>query len=961
MSRHLGLLLFLLTGCATISPRFEQDVAASFAADHMRKLETADLELYYPEEYAEAAKHVAARASECVALMRRNDVTQRDYGKVLLFLTSANFNNAYVGGQQQGEPLHSLNPLSATDELFALYDLGGADVGDIACHEMFHYVHFEQTHGFWRVINAIFGPVVPPQAFLERWFTEGVAQYYEGRLLRRVGRPWSPFYRGAFDSFVALRGGDVEPGDLQLNQRQLNPHSGAYLTGLHFVEWLAARYGEDKLWALMELQGQSVFSPLGYTLRFKAIYGLSVGALMDTWRAELKRDFKARQRPETEQILLPDVGQGVRVATHAGSGVTALVSSGNEQVPLLRILEADGRVRVERHLVQLFPTRSWVYVGPYSMSGLSFSADGKRLFLLNDDLIARGDTRAQLWTLDAQTGEVLEVVQDLGRGMGGSISADGRRYVFVDLPPGHARLVERDLETGLDTVLVEAAPGVTLGAPSWNPSHTRLVWAQFEGAGWNLMQRTADGVTTALTHDGNFNYGPRWADDTHLVFERTAGRYLQAHRMNVEQPESIERLTDAPWGVLDPMPSPQGVVFAARDGVHWSIDRAPDTALEAIALQPVETPIAPPHVAPALLVEHDEAYSSLDHLFLPQLRAPSIVGFSGTSLSTFNLAISASLMGRDRLGKHSWILSGSMYVPDYGTNSVSAAYRNLTLAPWNIVAYAERDQFSASDTLPITVYWTGGVSVGRSIFTAPVSLGVQTEVLQPYGYAIQKYVGPSLSVAWASSESTSYGGAQRALAFSLDVAGYPKIFGSDRDLLDVRPAVSFALPVPFSSRHSFVASATGRFLPGAPDGALRLGGVPAWNTLYRNPSNTMSPPGPGTYLPGTLVEGLRGYDDYALRAKYAGIFGARYRYNFIVDRGTASFLYLFPSFFFRQVDVELFGSGAITETQSAKAAGAAVYVRMSFGGVLPVTLLYQFAWRFDFGLPPLHVVAVSFE
>jgi hypothetical protein len=72
-------------------------------------------------------------------------------------------------------------------------------------------------------------------------------------------------------------------------------------------------------------------------------------------------------------------------------------------------------------------------------------------------------------------------------------------------------------------------------------------------------------------------------------------------------------------------------------------------------------------------------------------------------------------------------------------------------------------------------------------------------------------------------------------------------------------------------------------------------------------------------------------------------------------------LWIFPSFFFRQIDVEGFGSMAVTETKIARAAGAALSIRTSFGGILPVSLTYQFAWRFDFGLPPLHIVALSFD
>ena len=140
-----------------------------------------------------------------------------------------------------------------------------------------------------------------------------------------------------------------------------------------------------------------------------------------------------------------------------------------------------------------------------------------------------------------------------------------------------------------------------------------------------------------------------------------------------------------------------------------------------------------------------------------------------------------------------------------------------------------------------------------------------------------------------------------------------------------------------------------------------MGGTSSLTTLYSNAVGDPFPKGPGIYLPGTLVERLRGYDDFAIRAQYVALFNARYRYSFIIDRGFASILYILPSIFFRQVDLEAFGAAAITEAQTARSAGAAVSFRTSIGGFIPLSLTYQFAWRFDFGLPPLHVIGVSFD
>jgi hypothetical protein len=961
MNVRLLWLVGVITACASVSPRFEQDIATTFAQDDMRRLQTPDVELYYPAAYGEQAKRVAARATECLRSLRALQPTKRDHGRALLFLTSSNVNNAYVGGQQGGEPLHSLNPLSATAEIFHWYGLGTADTGDIACHEMFHFVHFEQVENVWRVVNAIIGPVVPSQVFLERWFTEGVAQYYEGRLKRASGRPHSPLYRGSFDSYVVAHHG-LGGGDLSLSMRELAPFSGAYLTGLYFVEWLASTYGEDKLWQLMDVQGRSFFSPLGATLRFKQVYGLSAGALLDVWSAELVASLGNRARPTSQQVLLPDVGQLARLATDPRTGRMAVLSQGIEQVPLLQILAPDGHLEVERKLTQVTFGRDWILAGPNFTSGLSFSPDGRELFVMNDDFIDRGDTRSQLWRIDIATGEVTQVWQALGRSLGGAVSSrDGHlTYTSVELPPsGGAQVVERDLDSGTSTTIFESPASTSIGAPTWSPAHQQLAFSSLDANGWNLVLRQADGTVRHLTTDGAFNYAPHWVDEDHLVFTRTAGRYLQAHRLEVSTGR-LERLSDAPWGVIDAAPTPTGVAFVNRDGSHWSIDALlKGSPSEVVELAVSEQPLPDRHEPDPLIIEQDEPYSSLDHVFLPQLRTPAATASLGTNASgkpTVLTSLYASLDGKDRLGRHAWAINGSLTLPTL-ENSLSAAYTNLAFAPWSITAAAERDGFVDS------TYWTGALSVDRSFWTSPVSLGAQTELVQVPGEAISRYVGPFVSASISSAEATPYGGVQRQLALALDAAFYPHAIGSDRDMGDLRLALTFALPLPISKRHSFVVSVTGRALPGAPAGALRIGGTSRGTSLYQSNDRTV-PKGPGVFLPGTLVEGLRGFDDFVVRATAAALATARYRYSFIIDRGTVSTLYLFPSFFMRQIDVEAFGSAALTDNTSAtwaRAAGASVFFRALFGGALPVSLYYQFAYRFDFALPPLHTVGFAFE
>lgn len=1007
--------------CVTTGPRFEQDVATTFVDDDMRRLETDLLQVYYPAAERDAALRIAARAEECLRAYRALQRTQRPRDKALLFLTSSNYNNAYVSGQYGGEPLHVLNPLSTTAEIFNWYGLSSADVGDIACHELFHYAHFEQVENLWRGVNAVVGPVVSSQAFLERWFTEGAAQYYEGHLGRTVGRPQSPLYRGAFDSFVAAKGG-IGAGDLSLSQRALSPFSGAYLTGLFFVDWLVQRSGEDKLWEVMDRQGRALFVPLGVALRFKTVYGRSLGALVDEFDEHLRDTMKPRERPAGQRVLREPLGQLARLAAHPASGLLAVVTSGNEEPARLRLIEPDGTVRVTQRLPRLTMTRDWVYAGPSSMSGLSFTADGRWLYLLNDDLIARGDTRAQLWKVDTLTGETTMVWKELGRLTGGGVSPDGRSFVTVEALAGGARIVDVDLVTLAKTTLVQAPPAVALAAPQWSLDGKRVAFSRLDRAGWNLVLREADGTLRDLTTDGAFNYGARWSDASHLVFARAAGPYLQAHRLDVDSGH-LEQLTHAPFGLVDPAPTSEGVAFINRAGSGWSLDavaspahaeaeaeagiddeaspppapRGADAPVVTAAAGDDATPPTPdadgPVVAeakasddattsapdvvarsaeggwyepPTPTVEGDDAYSSFDHLFVPQLRAPGVASVSvdPTQLDASTVTLNAIISGRDRLDRHTWALTGWLTVPTM-ENMVQAAYTNHQLAPWTLGVSAGREAYPATARTAAEAFWTGAVTASRTIFTVPLSFGARTEVWQPDGAPLIKYIGPSLSVAYGAGESTGYGGAQRRLGLALDVAAYPKALGSDLDLVDARGSIDLAVPLPLSRRHSLLLSLAGRVLPGAPPGSLRVGGVGRGIGLWAsNASVGRNGLPPSVFLPGSFVEAVRGYDDFSVRATAAGIAHARYRYSFIIDRGSASFLYLFPSLFFRQVDVEGFGAGAMTDATGgrwARSAGAALVIRTLWGGALPASLSYQFAWRFDHGLPPLHSVSLAFE
>jgi len=114
----------------------------------------------------------------------------------------------------------------------------------------------------------------------------------------------------------------------------------------------------------------------------------------------------------------------------------------------------------------------------------------------------------------------------------------------------------------------------------------------------------------------------------------------------------------------------------------------------------------------------------------------------------------------------------------------------------------------------------------------------------------------------------------------------------------------------------------------------------------------------------SFVVPLEGYEDTTLRCDSTVIAGALYTFPLIIDRGWASVLWVLPSLFLRQVDLQAFGNVAWTHDVGwavHRVAGAAVLLRTTFGGALALSFYYQFAWRFDDGLGALNTFGIALE
>ncbi len=955
--RALSLLLpLLLSGC--LIPRFPQDVATGFARERMRTAETVNVRAYYPETGRDNALHTLARLEQCVEALRKKPLRESEREKLQVFFTTSNFNNAYVQPRIAGLPQQMVLPQQLTLELFHLLGLAGGEVGDVSCHEAVHYVHMEQAHGLWQILNTLLGNVHQPNSLVDTWFLEGLATWYESRLGRRVGRPENPLWRGMFQSYAASH--RLNAGHLNAVHREHLPFGAQYVVGQHFVEWLARRHGEEKLWEFVDDQGSAIFSPLWVTLRFRSVFGASIGAAFDTFGEELAASIPQRRRAEAQHVLVEAPRPYFARLAAAPDGSFAVWTSALDDVNRLTLHAPDGSPRWSRRMAQVIPGRSWISTSPLAVSGLSFSADGRRLGFALSDVTDLGNELTRLFVLDSDSGDV---VWEWGGfvGMGGSLSPDGSRFLVVVQEGSTSRIEAITLGTGASELLVSFPEPTTVASPAWSPDGTKIAFSRWMGEGFDLWLRTADGKLSPVTRDGHFNYQPRWADDGSLVLLRDTEGRAQPWRYELASGE-LTQVGEVPWAALDPQPlSGGGVLLLNRESAHFTVDRLEPSRRPAVTAAPpaLSAPAAAP--PPASLLS-DGPYSAWDNLLIPGLRVP-FIGVSSTDGGPVPYYF-LGLSGADRLGLHNYALTLES-VDGPSLPSISLTYGNFLTAPWLLSAEAA---FVARRDVRD---WSAALSASRTVFTWPVSFalrGIQRTAgpLPAADFEPTRAVGPTASIGWFGGESTPYGGIQRGVALSASAAWYPRALGSSEALADLRGEADAWLPLPPAWRNELQVSALTRVVASERGKLLRVGGGGSvagaqFGRRSENAPERGAPVAPGL----AFSESLRGFEDSTFNARWMAGTSARLRHAFIIDHGWASGLYLLPAFFVRQVDLEGFGTAAWLDADVRggtwlPAAGGQVALRTQVG-LYPASLVYQFAWRFRGDLGPLHVVGVAFE
>jgi hypothetical protein len=981
MTRFVAIALAMLAGCATVAPRFPTDVQTAIAHDDMRRLETDRFIIYFPASRRALVDRFLVRADRCAQALHDYALIKR-LSKIVVVMPDVPFNNAFVAPEALGYEQVSVIPAYSTLDFATAFGLP-PDPGAIACHELVHYVHFQQNAGFWGTFNRWFGPTYTPQLGYDPWFDEGLATHYEARLEPGLGRPVWPIFTGTFAAAYAGRG--IGGGDLSSYGRNaaVGHH---YLVGSMFVRFLAERYGERPLWVTIEKQAHA-FTGWFFTGTFEHGFGVSFGNLLDEFEDWVHRTFPVRTRPPAQRAL-GLIGNDARYG-RGRDGTEAWVAEDVDSPPRLTVRDAAGHTLLDTALVEVVPPRTLAMADPLLTSGLSITADGREVWLTTIDLGATFQVTRLLRWRRGESG-LTEVARDLGPGL--AIDPSGRTYYYAEVDGDRWSLAAFDVTTRARRTIVDMRPGTYVVRAQPSPDGKRLAASVWDGTAFVIwIVDTATGsVVQRIKGAGTPVFDARYTADGRLV-------YLGVVQDRFQVFIGGQRVTDAPYAVLAAREANGNIRFLDRE--HWSWELA-EVALPAAPQpepepqpqwlpqaspeqQPQPPPRPPAPTAPPLppataqqllypstpiatppsstvTVLSDRPYSAFDHLFVPTVRAPTLVVVAPMP------HVGVVLGGADRLDLQRWSLAGFVQP---GTDDgpahygATAAYTNNMLAPVFVTAqggFLDWVAPVADETDPMITYDEEHRTRDASLLVGYTYRGTlaaavggqytddeeQLEMLP----RLRRYLGgPAAQLSWYSAESTRYTGPRRALRIDGQLGYFPRDLSSfDGDIVDVGGTVGTTLPLPIGRRHTIRAFVRARSLMASEDtGLLQIGGDSALGLLWSR-SNKMAPPDfDATRFPPNLrfVEPLRGFEDFALSGDRVKIGELSWRYPLIIDRGLASTLWVLPASYLRELDLELFGTAAIVDANDRHyAVGGAIGLRLEFLRV-PLVVMYQLARR----------------
>lgn len=564
------------------------------------------------------------------------------------------------------------------DDVRSLEDHGGW-LETVILHELVHALHLDKARGAPRALRYAFGRLIWlfPNAYQPSWLLEGLATYYETDRARSIGRGQSSF----FDMLMRMELlGGFKP--LRQVNQEVDTWPGGYvpyLYGVYFHNFIAERYGENKLQELVHHYSDNL---LPYFVNANARRTLRQD-YKRLWR-EFKRYLHERYDPQLAAIRAAGLAQGERL-THEGYFAGPLRVAGG------RVFYISFNGREEPALMVLHPGART----PERLAEVHFGArldvhPTAGVLLAQPEICRNARYYYDLYRVDPDSGRKRRLTH-CARLRYATWGPDGSQIAAVQHNLGRHRLVRLDARGELVEVLWQAPPGVVIGELDWSPDGRHIAAVLWRPqTGWNLeLYALAERRWRALTQDAAIEAQPQFtADSRAVLFSSDHGGVYNLRRIELDG-EGLVTLSNVPGGAFSPGEDADGTLYY----IGYTAEGFDLFRLRAPAARP--TPSAPraPSAVVAAAPEPDPAWRSKTYSALSGLRPrwwfPHLVVDEGRS------ELGATTAGWDALERHLYAVDAAY---DFSIESPVGSFVYLYDGWYPLVKlYAQRENLFYRD------------------------------------------------------------------------------------------------------------------------------------------------------------------------------------------------------------------------------------------------------------------------
>ena len=421
-------------------------------------------------------------------------------------------------------------------------------------HEYTHVIQLQMHGGVARVVNAIFGDVYLPNQMQPLWFIEGLA-VMEETYRTGSGRIRSAEFRATM-RVNALEGKLLSLGEVSNDMRQYPRGSNPYIYGAMFVDFLRARFGEEKLYEICREYGSSTV-PYAMNRVFKRVLGAELVDLYDEWLAAVRKEAEATEEAleakgltSSERLTEDGEVKGQPIFSRDGRALLLSISDGETRAGIFE-LPLDGTPRRRLALAgsdaQLSSDRRGNLV-------YTRSAPYKKIYRYSD-----------VFVLPASGGEPRRVTYG-ARAREAAVSPSGRELALVVDDDGGTKLVLADERGQAMRDLIVPARGDQVYDPSWSPDGRAVAAVVRQGPRVDVvMVDVATGKTTPVTADAGFESDPVFdPSGRYLVFSSDRSGVDNIFAVDLED-GSLRMLTNVVGGATAPAVSSDGEKLAFLD------------------------------------------------------------------------------------------------------------------------------------------------------------------------------------------------------------------------------------------------------------------------------------------------------------------------------------------------------------------------------------------------------------